>query len=188
MTEFLRILLLLALVGAAFTALAAWLAWWNEEARRITRVITKVLSGPADAQIIARGHNAAAAFRLDTDQVLVLWDGGAKALLYPMAALLGAELIIDGAVVARVHRGEPRRAMDVVRAAAHQVVLRLLFDNPRDPDFELHLGPGAVQEARTWMARAEAITRMGGVSAATVQARTAPPVADPVDEDDEAPF
>ena len=188
MTEFLRILLLLAFAGAAFTALATWLAWWNEEVRRITRVITGTLAGPADAQIIARGQNAAAAFRLDTDQVLILWNGGAKALLYPMSALLGAELIIDGAVVARVHRGEPRRAMDIVRPATEQVVLRLLFDNPRDPDFELRLGPGAVQEARTWMARAEAITRMGGASTATVQARAPAPMADEDEEDEEAPF
>lgn len=186
MTEFLRILLLLALVGAALTALATWLAWWNEEVRRITRVITKTLGGTADAQIIARGQNAAAAFRLDTDQVLVLWNGGAKALLYPSVALLGAELIVDNGVVARVHRGEPRRAMDFVKPAAEQVVLRLLFDNPRDPDFELTLGPGAVQEARSWMARAEAITRMGGAATVQTRAPAPPPTID--DEEDEAPF
>lgn len=186
MTEFLRILLLLAFVGAAVTALAAALAWWNEEERRIGRVVAKALGGSADAMIIARGENAAAAFRLDSDQVLVLREGGAKALLYPTASLLGAELIIDQAVAACVHRGEPRRAMDIVKPATREVVLRLLFDNPRDPDFELRLGPGAVQEARTWMARAEAITRRGSGGAATVQAR--PPA--PMDEDDdsEPPF
>lgn len=162
MTEILRILLLLALAGAVITTAAAWHGWWNEETKRLTRVIKAALGGAPDAQIIARGHNAAAAFRLDTEQVLVLRDGGAKALLYPMATLLGAELIVDRGVVARVHRGEPRRAMDVVPPSAQQVILRLLFDDPRNPDFELELGPDAVAEARSWLARAEAITRWPG--------------------------
>jgi hypothetical protein len=185
MTDFLRILLLLVLAGAVVTGAAAWLAWWNEEVRRITRVIERALAGPADAQIIARGQNAAVAFSLDAEQVLVLREGGARALLYPMTALLGAELIVDGAVVARVHRGEPRRAMDMVKPAAREVTLRLLFDNPRDPDVELDLGPGAVQEARTWLARAEAITRMSPATPA-VQARA--PADVEVEDEDEAPF
>lgn len=162
MTDVLRILLLLVLAGAVLTGVAAWLGWWNEETRRLTRVIRNALGGPADALIIAHGRNAAAAFRMDTEQVLVLRNGGANALLYPMAALLGAELIADGAVAARVHRGEPRRALEKARPPEEDLFLRLLFDNPRDPDFELDLGPEAIGEARTWMARAEAITRWPG--------------------------
>jgi hypothetical protein len=188
MTEFLRILLLLALAGALITGVAAWHGWWNEETRRLTRVIRAALGGDPDAQIIAHGQNAAAAFRLDTEQVLVMRDGGGKALLYPMAALLGAELIVDQGVAARVHRGEPRRAMDVVRPAVESVVLRLLFDDPRDPDFELNLPPDAVGEARTWLARAEAITRWPGRQPNVTAPAPVAAVRDEEDEDEEPPF
>jgi hypothetical protein len=187
MAEILRIVLLLALAGSLITAAAIWHGWWSDETRRLSRVIRKVLGEP-DAQIVAAGQNAAAAFRQETEQVLVLRDGGARALLYPTSALLGAELIVDDAVVARVHRGEPRRAMDVVRPAERCVILRLLFDDARNPDFELSLAQGAVGEARTWLARAEAITRRPGQPAA-VSTRAPAPAPEPNDEeDDEPPF
>ncbi len=181
MTDVLRIILLLALAGAAVTFAAVFLGWWNEEDRRLARLLRRVLGGPPDASIIAHGTNAAAGFRMETGEVLVMKNGGASALLYPMASLLGAELIVDDAVVARVHRGEQRRALDVVNPGAERVVLRLVFDNPRDPDFELNLRPEAIQEARSWIARADAIIRM---PVPVVRA----PVVEDEEEEEEAPF
>jgi hypothetical protein len=71
-----------------------------------------------------------------------------------------------------VAKGEPRRALDRVPKQAQQVVLRLLFDDARHPEFALDLWlpmdefrrharpPSAVvQEARSWLSRAEAIMR-----------------------------
>ena len=200
MTDVLRILLLLALAGAAVTVAASALAWWLEEDRRLNRLIRRCLDGPADAAIIARGHNAATAFSLDANQILVMRRGGAASLIYPLDGLVGAELIVDGLVAARAFRGEPRKALDAINPEARQVLLRLIFDNPRDPDFEMmlwphgrhggdHGGPAdAIQEARTWLARAEAILRRPP----RVQPSSPPPVIDddeaPEDEDDEAPF
>lgn len=202
MSDFLRLLLLLVLAGCAVTAAASATAWWLEEQRRLSRIIQRVLGGPPDAQIIARGRNTAAAIKLDTDQAVVMWRGGANALLYPLTALLGAELIIDNVVAARVYHGEQRLPLEEIDPEAGQVTLRLMFDNPRDPDFELTLwdardkNPGvsaaaAAQEGRTWLARAEAILRRPA-AAPPVAARPEPGFHDDPafdeDPDDEPPF
>ena len=172
MNDLIRIVLLLGIAGAAMTLVGSGTAWWLTEDRRLTRLIRRVLGGAPDAQIIARGRDAAVAVRLDPAQVLVLRQGGAKALLYGLGQLVGAELDVDGTVVARAYRGEPRRALDQVAAEARQVTLRLIFDDPRDPDFELELWatgdelrrdastPAAeIREARRWLSRVEAILR-----------------------------
>jgi len=168
----LRLLLLLGVAGSALTFLGSGAAWWFEEERRLRRLVRRALGGEPDAVIVARGRNTAAGFRLESDQIVVMRDGGAKALLYPLRALVGAELIIDGQVVARAVRDEPRRALDQIASAPSQVTLRLVFDDPRHPDFDLDLWlvkdllrrdtlvpVAAIQEARSWLARAEAILR-----------------------------
>ncbi len=191
MTETLRLVLALLLAGAALTVMAAGWTWWGNDERVLARLIRKVLGGAADAAIISPGRGAAIAARFDTEQVLVLWNGGANALLYRLDALEGGELIIDDTVVARAWRGEPRRALDAINKDARQVTLRLVFDNPRDPEFVLDLwlptdarrrddkGPGpAITEARAWLARIEAILRRPRAGP-VVQAAAAPAVARP---------
>jgi hypothetical protein len=89
-----------------------------------------------------------------------------------MHRLVGAELIVDGEVAARAVRDEPRRALDRISNEARRVTLRLIFDDAVHPDFELDLWlpedalrrdarppAAAIQEARGWLARAEAILR-----------------------------
>jgi hypothetical protein len=172
MTDFVRLILMLALAGSAVTLAGSAAAWWLDEERRLYRIMRRVLGGSPDAAIVARGRNAAVGFRLDAERILVMWRGGSKALLYPLAALEGAELIVDDRVMARAFKGEPRRALDHIENTAGKVTLRLIFDNPRDPDFDLDLwlaedqlrrnsgSPGqAIQDARSWIARAEAILR-----------------------------
>jgi hypothetical protein len=173
LNETVRLVLMIAIAGCAMTLCGSAAAWWFDEERRLRRLIRRCLGGEPDAMVVARGRAAGAGFRLASNQAVVLWHGGAKALLYPLHALQGAELIVDDRVVARVFRGEPRRALDVVETGARSVTLRLIFDNPRDPDFDLdmwlpHDGhrrdsgtPGAaIQEARSWLARSEALLRM----------------------------
>jgi len=170
--EIIRILLLLGILGAGATFLASGMAWWMDEQRRLYRIASKVLDGRPDGFIVAVGRDAAAGFRLASRQVLVMRDGGAHALLYQAYNLNGAELIVDNEVVARVLRDEPRRTLDQVAAGASHVVLRLLFDDPRHPDFSLELWqPGdqlrnearspadVIREARAWLGRCEAIMR-----------------------------
>ncbi|HEX4179384.1 MAG TPA: hypothetical protein VHY32_01210 [Caulobacteraceae bacterium] len=191
MQNLLRLLLVLGLAGSALTFAGSATAWWFDEERRLRRLIHRSLGGDLDAIIVARGRNAGAGFRLASGQLVVMRDGGANALLYPLQALIGAELMVDGQVVARAVRDEPRRALDQVAGAASRVSLRLLFDDPRHPDFLLDLWlpedearrdvrppSDAIEEARGWLARAEAILRRG--ARVTARATTA------VEDDDEA--
>jgi hypothetical protein len=188
----LHLLLILGLAGSFLTVLGSGAAWWLDEDRRLRRLVRRSLGGEPDGVIVARGRNSAAGFRLASNQVVVMRDSGAKALLYPLQALVGAELIVDHQVVARALRDEPRRTLDQIATAASRVTLRLVFDDPRHPDFDLDLWlpqdetrrdsrppSAAVEEARGWLARAEAIMRR----APQVAARGAP-LAEPGVEDD----
>src|SRR5271165_7138600 len=124
MHNLVRFILVLGFAGSATTLVAGLWAWWNEEDRRLRRIARRVLGGEPDAAIIARGRDSAAAFRLASNEVLVMRRGGASALLYPMRLLVGAELIVDGEVAARAVRDEPRRALDRISGEAKRVTLR----------------------------------------------------------------
>jgi hypothetical protein len=191
MHDFLRILLILGVAGSAMTMIGSGLGWWFEEERRLRRLVRRSLGGEPDGVIVARGRNAAAGFRLASAQVVVMREGGADALLYPLHALIGAELIVDDQVVARAVRDEPRRALDQIAASARRVTLRLVFDDARSPDFDLDLWltrdqlrrdalpPSlAIEEARGWLARAEAILRRPAPASAPAST-SAPPTARP---------
>jgi len=194
----LRLLLLLGVAGSALTFLGSGAAWWFEEDRRLRRLVRRALGGEPDGVIVARGRNTAAGFRLGSDQVVVMRDGGAKALLYPLRALIGGELIIDGKLAARAVRDEPRRALDQIADAPAQVTLRLVFDDPRDPDFDLDLwlrkdlshrdaptASAAIQEARSWLTRVEAILRRTHATAVNQPVSTPEPEEDELDELDD---
>ena len=113
----------------------------------------------------------------------VTWDFGAWCLVYRAEELMGAELIVDGRVVARAQRGEARRYLDDMAGDAERVALRLVFDDPRFPEFELDLfGPGSILRdaadgirlGRRWLAHVEAVLR-----------RPQPRVAAPDETDDD---
>lgn len=172
MSEFWRLLLLVAIAGSAVTFMGSAAIWFMDEERRIRRALRHVLKGEPETVIIARGRGKGAGFSFDTNTAAVAWDSGAWCLLYRIDELMGAELSVDNQVIGRVFRGEPRRAIDQVVQQAARVSLRLIFDDPRHPDFELDLwlegdeqqrqtrSPAqAIQEANRWLARAEAIVR-----------------------------
>lgn len=174
MSEFVRTVVMLAIAGLAVSGAGSWALWWNEEERRLLRLIKRALGGDPDGAIVAHGRNAAAGFRLETGQLVVMSKGGASALLYRLDALDGAEILIDGVVVARVFRNEPRRSLDKIDGAPQQVTVRMVFNDPRHPDFDLDLWDiedlrrrkapvpsKTIQEARTWLARVDALLRRG---------------------------
>jgi hypothetical protein len=192
MTDFMRLLLLLALSGAALTLLGGVAIWFMEEERRIRRAFRRVLKGQAEALVVAKGQGRAAGFCFSRGVMGVAWDTGAWCLVYKIDELMGAELVVDGEVVGRAYRGEPRRPLDQVAPDARQVTLRMVFDDAKHPDFDLDLwladdprrrggSPAeAVQEANRWLARAEAILRRpAGVrrAAPAIAPAAAPPVA-----------
>lgn len=172
MSEFWRILLLVTIAGSAVTFLGSAAIWFSDEDRRIRRALRHVLKGEPEVVILAKGRGRGAGFTFASNLAAVAWDSGAWCLVYRIDELMGAELSVDGQVIGRVFRGEPRRALDQVVSQAKQVTLRLIFDDPRHPDFELDLwlsgdeqhrearSPAdAIQEANRWLARAEAIVR-----------------------------
>ncbi|MFC3077577.1 hypothetical protein ACFODL_05700 [Phenylobacterium terrae] len=188
MNDLARLLLWIALAGTVVTLLGSAAIWFMDEERRIRRSLKRVLRTTPEATVIARGRGRGAGFCFSTGSMAVSWDGGAWCLVYKIDELVGAELIVDGQVLARAFRGEPRKAMDQVVGAMEKVTLRLVFDDPRFADFDLDLWlPGddsgrrpapsteAVGEAARWITRVEAILRR----APRAGARVAPPAPSP---------
>lgn len=170
MGEVLRLLLSLGLASVALTLAGGGFIWSMNEARRLRRSLARVLGEQAHAELIAHGRGKAIGFNFSTNQMAVCWDAGGWCLVYRLEELVGAELAVDGQVLARVYRGEPRRALDITTGI--QVRLRLIFDDAAHPDFVMDLwlpeddgrkgaltAAEAVQEANRWIARVEAVLR-----------------------------
>jgi len=212
MNELARLLLTLALAGTAVTFLGSFVLWATNEERRIGQALKRVLNGPSEATIIAPGRGRGVGLSVTTGLFATAWDKGAWCMVYRLDEVTGGELLIDGEVAARVFRGETRKALDRVPAQAKAVVLRLVFDDARYPDFELELwttgdetrreGPTAsksAQAANPWLARIEALVRRPRPPAPAPAAPPAapviasrpspapPPSLPPVDELDEEP-
>lgn len=171
MDEVARLLVLLGVTGMAVTVLAGVARWRMNETRRIRRGLKAVLGGDVHGYLVALGRGRGIGFNFTRNQVAVVWDAGAWGYLYALDELMSAEVIVDGMVVGRVHRGETRRALDAFDAE-ERVALRLVFDDPSQPDFILdlwlpqdeerrdELPPAeAIAEANRWLARIEALLR-----------------------------
>ncbi|HZZ69333.1 MAG TPA: hypothetical protein VFE18_14260 [Phenylobacterium sp.] len=171
MDEITRLLAMLGVAGVVVTALAGIARWRMNEGRRVRRGLKVVLKGQPHGFLVAFGRGRGMGFNFTTNQVAVVWDLGAWGLVYALDELMGAEVIVDGLVVGRVHRGEARRALDAFDAA-ERVALRLVFDDLTQPEFVLdlwlpedegrsdELPPGeAIAEANRWLARIEALLR-----------------------------
>ena len=201
MTDIPRLLLLLGLAGAAVTFLGSLALWFLDEQRRIHRALRRVLRSEPEAIVLAQGRGRGAGFSFQTGLAAVAWDKGAWCLIYRIDELIGAELVVDGQVAARVYRDEPRRALEQRVSSADQVTLRLIFDDPRNPDFDLDLWlrgdearrddwspQAAIQEANRWLARAEAILRRPPAPKAAPVVAAPPPRPAPAAHDDEPPW
>jgi hypothetical protein len=190
MDEVTRLLALLGVAGIALTIAAGIVRWRMNEGGRIRRGLKAVLKDDVHGYLAALGRGRGVGFNFTRNQVAVVWDAGAWGLVYALDELMGAEVIVDGVVVGRVHRGEPRRAVDLFEAA-DRVALRLVFDDPGSPDFVLdlwlpedagrrdELPPGeAIAEANRWLARIEALLRRPTAARrpASAPAVTPPPV------------
>lgn len=206
MNELARLILTLALAGTAVTFLGSLILWATNEERRIGAALKRVLGGPSEATIIAKGRARGAGLSVTSGLFATAWDKGDWCMVYRLEEVTGAELLIDGEVAARVFRGETRKALDRVPATAREVTLRLVFDDPVNPDFDLQLwaagdetrrdaptAAGCAQAANQWLARIEAIVRRPR-TAPVVSAAPPPPApkvakraAPPPPPDDEPP-
>ena len=171
MDQAVHVLVLLLVAGVAFTGLASAAVWWLEPSRRLGRALQRLLDGPLDASVTGPARGQAAGVRFDTQRIAVIRGPADGGIVFGLEELVGAELIFDGHVVARAFRGEGRKALDRIDPEVNRVTLRLVFDDVRDPDFDLDLwaaddppraeqtGPAAVQAARKFFARVEALVR-----------------------------
>lgn len=205
MDEVARLLALLALVGAALTLAGAAWVWLTDETRRMRRTLAKALGAAPQPILAVRGRGMGLGFDLAAGLIAVTWDRGGWSLTYRLEELIGAELVVDRQVVARAFRGEARRALDQLATPQERVRLRLLFDDPSHPDFQLDLwlaedegvrgrldAEDALTEANRWMARLEALLRRtpsprsrAAVAPATAaHTRAAPPPDDDEIEDE----
>jgi hypothetical protein len=205
MSDAMRLVLLLVIAAVVLTAVGGFVARFLDPQRRLRRYLRQALEADPEGVMLDRGLGRALAFNLDVGRICVLWDKGRKGLVYKTDQLMGAELMVDHQVLARCYRGEPRKLLDEVPMSAHKITLRLVFDNPRDPEFELELWPArygrghehlspadAAFAGRRWITALEAIVRLP--TAPRTLTRPAPltpilPDEDeppPWDEDDEA--
>ena len=170
MGEALRVILLVAVAAAALTTAALALSWWMEPGRRLRRALLKSLGAAPEVEAMSPGEGRAAALDFDGGQIAVLWNRGVNGLVYAFEEIEGGEIIVDGHVVARIKRGEPRKALDIMVPDAEQVVLRLMFADARYPEFELALwnavapgqtgSPGeALRLGRRWLSHLEALLK-----------------------------
>jgi hypothetical protein len=195
MDEVARLLVLLAVAGAALTLLGAVAIWRMDEIRRTRRGLKAMLKGDLHGVLVAKGRGRGVGFNFTENVVACSWDQGAWGLVYHLDELIGAEAIADGQVVARVHRGETRRALDSLGGAEDRVALRLVFNDLTHPDFVLDLwlptddgrrdgfGPEeALEECNRWLARIEALFRRPATrrTAPVVAPVVPPPVAAPL--------
>jgi hypothetical protein len=172
MDEVARLLVLLAVAGAALTFLGGVVIWSMDEGRRTRRGLRVMLKGDTHGLLVARGRGRGVGFNFTQNIVACSWDQGAWGLVYQLDELIGAEAIADGQVVARVHRGEVRRALDSLGGAEERVALRLAFNDLTYPEFVLDLWlpqdegrrdgfspEEALEECNRWLARIEALFR-----------------------------
>jgi len=170
MAEALRIILLLGLAAAALTTAALTLNWWMEPDRRLRRAMLKSLGRAAEVEAVSPLEGRAAGLDFEGGQVTVLWGRGAHGLVYGFEEVDGGEIIVDGHVVARIRRGEARKALDVMAPEAELVTLRLMFADARYPEFELALWDAsapaqtgspaeALRLGRRWLSHLEALLK-----------------------------
>ena len=170
MEEALRVILLVGLAAAALTTGALTLNWWMEPERRLRRAMLKSLGAVPEAEALSPAQGRAAGLDFDGGQVAVLWNRGAMGLVYAFDEVEGGEVIVDGHVLARIRRGEARKALDVMAPDAEQVTLRLMFADARHPEFELSLWDAtlptqtgspaeALRLGRRWLSPLEAVLK-----------------------------
>ena len=198
MNDALRLVLLLVFAALALTAVGAIVARWLDPQRRLLHYLRMALGASPEGVMMDRGGGRALAFNIEAGNIAVLWDKGRKGYVYRIDQLTGAEMMVDNLVLARCFRDRPPMPLDEIPMSAHRAVMRLIFDNPRDPDYELEIWPAlngrgreyqtpadAVQGGRRWLTALESILRRPPPRTLT---RPAAPTPIQPDEDEPPPW
>ncbi len=178
-----------------------------EEPKKLEDEVKEALAGAkAEVESIEPVRKAAAALSYAGNKVIIVRNfGKAPTRIYPISELFGMELFVDGKVFARVVRGGSAKPLDAgaykpideISPAVQTVVMRLIFDDPVHPFYELVIwdpndaltaraeGPrAAFAKARDWFYHIETVLRRPSprdidnippIAPIPEPARTAPP-------------
>ena len=145
-----------------------------EQPKKLEDEVREALgSAKAEVESIEPVRKAALAISYAADKIIIIRDFGKKPRrVYAINDLIGIEVFVNDRVVARVLRHGPHKMLDDIAPEVHRVTIRLIFDDPSHPDYELVLwdphdaltpraeGPRAAMEtARKWFYHVEAIIR-----------------------------
>ena len=199
MNDALRLVLLLLIAAAILTVVGTLVSRALDMRRRLLRYLRQALGAEPEAVLMDRGGGRALAFNLDVGSVAVLRDKGRKGLVYRLDQLMGGEMMADNAVLMRSMRDKPGLPLNEIPLGAARVTLRLVFDNPREPEYELELWPAlngrgrehpspadAIQAGRRWLTGLESILRRP--AAPRTLTKPAPLAAVLPDEDEPPPW
>ena len=145
-----------------------------EEPKKLEDEVKEALAGAkAEVESIEPVRKAAMAISYAGNKVVIIRNfGKLPPRIYTVDKLVGIEVFVDDKVAARVMRAGPHMMLDDIAPQVHRVAIRLIFDDPSHPDYELVLwdphdaltaraeGPRAAMEtARKWFYHVEAILR-----------------------------
>lgn len=145
-----------------------------EQPKKLEDEVKEALAGAKpEVESIEPVRKAALAISYAANKIVIIRDFGRKPTrLYTVNDLIGIEVFVNDKIVARVLRSGPHKMFDDIAPEVHRVTIRLVFDDPSHPDYELVLwdphdaltaraeGPRAAMEtARKWFYHVEAILR-----------------------------
>jgi hypothetical protein len=163
----------LLLVGLAFAGTT-----YNERSRQLVRGLRKVLRGEIHAFLIDHGRGCGVGFNFTTQMMAVGWDWGEWCLLYAIAELRGAELVVDDRVAGWTSVEDHLSPASKWEHAEALVALRLIFDDPQHADFIVELWSAGRTDAKfvpnASLAVASANDWLEGLDALLATARAKP--------------
>ncbi|ESQ76852.1 hypothetical protein [Asticcacaulis sp. AC402] len=153
-----------------------------EQPKKLEDEVKEALGGARpDVESIEPVRKAACAISYAADKIVIVRNfGKLPTRIYTVADLYGLEVFVDGRIFARVVRAGSAKpldtgsykAIDDIAPTVNDVTVRLIFDDPIQPDFQLILwrpddaltaraeGPrAAMARARKWFHHVEAILR-----------------------------
>ncbi|MDC7683466.1 hypothetical protein PQU92_09280 [Asticcacaulis sp. BYS171W] len=168
---------IIILTAAALAVLLVLYRIWDsrvEAPKKLEDEVAEALNGARpDVVSIEPARKAAAALSyLANTCVIVREFGKAPTRVYGMVEIIGIEVFVNNKVAARIIRSGAHKMFDDIAPQVDRVTIRLMFNDPSRPDFELVLwdpndaltaraeGPRAAMEtARRWFYHVEAIIR-----------------------------
>ncbi len=165
-----------------------------EQPKKLEDEVKEALAGAKpEVESIEPVRKAALAISYAANKIVIIRDFGKKPpRLYTINDLIGIEVFINDKIVARVLRAGPHKMLDDIAPEVHRVTIRLIFDDPSHPDYELVLwdphdaltaraeGPRAAMEtARKWFYHVEAIIRRPQPREVKPVPTSPPPVPEP---------